>query len=101
MNKIETLKETVARCEREVPGVWFDDGEYTDSGGKMGAVRNAKHRSMLMDSYEMRAFAIEAHNLMPTLLEAVDALEAMRCSGGSVEFQANFDWAKSVLEKLK
>ena len=99
MNKIETLRAAFGAAAPKATWVYDprDASVVYVSGRRVLAADLGK----IDDCTSKGEFIALAHNLMPSLIEAVDALEAMRCSGGSVEFQANFDWAKSVLEKLK
>ena len=85
MTKFEELK---AAYEAATPGEWeskgFNDiGRYveTASAGEICSLKSGKYNDIPKSEYQHNAkFIALAHNLMPTLLEAVDLLETLRYS---------------------
>lgn len=101
MTKIEELK---AALEAATPGEWrtFEDDESTDVMDKHGD--HILTMCGLNDSRDA-AFIALAHNLMPTLLEAVELLEtvssARACQDHEFDVDAWFKQVRSLLGDLK
>ena len=97
MTKLEQLK---AALEAATPGEWhrksWHEGAVLDRGGRMVAAAYTPD--------DARAIAL-SHNLMPTLLEAIDLLEtvssARACQDHEFDVDAWFNQVRSLLGDLK
>ena len=98
MTKLEELK---AAFEAATPGEWTAPG-FNSQGGKVACLLDNPDGLRLVSGNFERAdakFIALAHNMMPTLLEAIDLLEDVAM--GNSEYDDLSKRAAELLEKLK
>ena len=104
MTKLEELKAAYAAA---TPGEWTAPG-FNSQGGKVACLLDNPDGLRLVSGNFERAdakFIALAHNLMPTLLEAVELLEtvssARACQDHEFDVDAWFKQVRSLLGDLK
>ena len=104
MTKLEELK---VAYEAATPGEWWEDDDGFVAAGHVDSYRTVADARCDVAPFSdaNTAFIALAHNLMPTLLEAIDLLEtvssARACQDHEFDVDAWFKQVRSLLGDLK